>query len=680
MNLSIFRKVTSLLLVTCFFAFLSCKNQPTEKYDVVVYGGTSAGVIAAYTAKVQGKSVLLIEPTNHLGGLTTGGLGQTDIGNKYAITGLSRDFYRRVGTHYGKLEQWTFEPHVAKGIFLEYLEKAGVEVVYNKQLTAVDKEGTIIRQITVKDATLENATLENAESGVEETIFAKVFIDATYEGDLLAKAGVSYTVGREANSQYGENWNGVQLMDKHQFPEGVDPYVEKGNPASGLLWGVSDESLAPTGSGDKKVQAYNFRLCLTDSVENQVPITRPVGYDSTNFELLLRYIEVKKPHELNWALMHIQPMPGRKTDINNSGPFSTDFIGENYDYPDATYEEREKIIEEHKLYTQSLLYFLGNDIRVPEHLRNEMQKWGYPKDEYMDSDNFSPQLYVREARRMVGEYVMSEKHCIGEEKVGDGIGMAAYTMDSHNTQRLVVDGMAKNEGDVQQGTPNPFPISYRSIIPKKEECTNLLVPVCLSASHIAFGSIRMEPVFMVLGQSAGLAAAMAVAAMDIDANVSVQDVDVVALQKKLRENPLSNGSTSEILIDNEDKTQVKVTGEWEADATAGNRYGKNYLINASSEAEGQSVTFQPNFNVSGEYKIYVYVPEHPELAETYSLKVKHSTATEEVYLTTTAGKNDWLYAGTFPFERDKGNNLLIEKIDSKGVIIADAVLFLPVGK
>ena len=388
-----------------------------------------------------------------------------------------------------------------------------------------EKEGTTIRQIRVKDA----------ESGKEEMIAAKVFIDATYEGDLLAKAGVSYTIGREANAQYGENWNGVQLLDKHQFPEeGVDPYVEKSNPSSGLLWGISSETLAPTGSEDKKMQAYNFRLCLTDSVENQIPITRPLGYDSTNFELLLRYIEVKKPHELNWALMHIQPMPNRKTDINNSGPFSTDFIGENYDYPEATYQEREAIIKKHELYTKSFLYFLGNDPRVPEHLRNEMKQWGYPKDEYVDSENFTPQLYVREARRMVSNYVMTEKHCVGEEVVDDGIGMAAYTMDSHNAQRLVVNGTVKNEGDVQQGTPNPFPISYRSIIPKKSECTNLIVPVCLSASHIAFGSIRMEPVFMVLGQSAGLAAVMS-----INANKGVHDIDVKTMQVSLKENPLS---------------------------------------------------------------------------------------------------------------------------------------------
>lgn len=534
-----FGKYIVLILFICSSVF-SCTEDKTTTYDIIVYGGTSAGVTAAYAAKMQGKSVLIIEPTNHLGGLTTGGLGQTDIGNKYAITGLSRDFYRRIGAHYGKLEQWTFEPHVAKNIFLEYLKKADIPIKYHRELTEVTKDGTVIKCIAVK----------NTETNTDEAYDAKVFIDATYEGDLMAMAGVSYTVGREANSVYGENWNGVQLLDKHQFPEGVDPYVEKGNPKSGLLWGVSNKPLAPTGSGDKTVQAYNFRLCLTDSTENQIPITRPAGYDSTNFELLLRYIEVKKPHELNWALMHIQPMPGRKTDINNSGPFSTDMIGESYDYPDASYEERVEIVEKHKLYTQSLLYFLGNDPRVPEHLRNEMKQWGYPKDEYKDSDNFTPQLYIREARRMVSDYVMTEKHCIGEEVVEDGVGMAAYTMDSHNTQRLVVDGMAKNEGDVQQGTPNPFPISYRSIIPKKSECTNLLVPVCLSASHIAFGSIRMEPVFMVLGQSAGLAAAMA-----LDVNANIHEVDVEVMQKSLLENPLSDNSTAAILIDNSDKNR-----------------------------------------------------------------------------------------------------------------------------
>ena len=657
-----FSKYTISALLICSLA-LSCNKEVTKTYDIIVYGGTSAGVTAAYAAKMQGKSVLIIEPTNHLGGLTTGGLGQTDIGNKYAITGLSRDFYRRIGTHYGKLEQWTFEPHVAKDIFLEYLKKADIPVKYHRQLTDVTKEGTSIERIKVKDI----------EAGAEETYAAKVFIDATYEGDLMAMAGVSYTIGREANSVYDENWNGVQLLDKHQFPEGVDPYVEKGNPASGLLWGVSNETLAPTGSGDKKVQAYNFRLCLTDSVQNRIFITRPDGYDSTKFELLLRYIEIKKPHELNWALMHIQPMPGRKTDINNSGPFSTDMIGENYDYPDASYEERAEIINKHKLYTQSLLYFLGSDPRVPEHLRTEMLQWGYPKDEYTDTDNFSPQLYVREARRMVSDYVMTEKHCTGEDIVEDGIGMAAYTMDSHNTQRLVVGGMAKNEGDVQQGTPNPFPIAYRSIIPKKSECTNLLVPVCLSASHIAFGSIRMEPVFMVLGQSAGLAAAMAV-----DAENNVHNVDVSAMQQRLLENPLSDDTTAEILIDNTDENQVIKTGNWEIDATARNRYGVDYLVNSATESTGQEIKFQPEFKKPGNYKVYIYVPERDNLAETYSLKITTKDKTEPIFLNTQFAKNDWSFVGEFSFEKNKENGLTIEKSASREAVVADAVLFLPI--
>lgn len=651
-----------LLKLFIFSLMFSCTKESVKTYDIIIYGGTSAGVTAAYAAKMQGKSVLIVEPTNHLGGLTTGGLGQTDIGNKYAITGLSRNFYRQIGAYYGKLEQWTFEPHVAKSIFIEYLEKADVAVKYHQQLTKLTKNGTVIKNITVIDT----------EANTEKTYAAKIFIDATYEGDLMAMAGVSYTVGREANTVYDENWNGVQLLDKHQFPEGVDPYVEKGNPKSGLLWGISNETLASAGSGDEKIQAYNFRLCLTDSVQNRLPITRPAGYDSTKFELLLRYIELKKPHELNWALMHIQPMPGRKTDINNSGPFSTDMIGANYDFPNSTYSERAKIIEEHKLYTQSFLYFLGSDPRVPEHLRMEMLKWGYPKDEYINTDNFSPQLYVREARRMISDYVMTEKHCVGEEVVEDGIGMAAYTMDSHNTQRLVVNGMVKNEGDVQQGTPNPFPISYRSIIPKQTECTNLLVPVCLSASHIAFGSIRMEPVFMVLGQSAGLAASMA-----IETDNNVHKIDIAKMQQSLREDPLSDKSTAEILIDNADVNQLLLTGDWTVDASTRNSYGKDYLINSSAKDSGQEVKFQPDFKQAGKYKIYIYVPDRENLAETYALKISTKEETETVFLNTSTGKNDWFYAGAFLFEPNKGGSLTIQKTTSQKAVVADAVLFLP---
>jgi hypothetical protein len=502
--------VLGLLLVQC------AKQDDTIEVDICVYGGTSSGVIAAYAARLQGKSVILIEPGKRLGGMSSGGLGQTDIGNKQAITGMARDFYKQIGKHYGKEEQWVFEPHVAEKVFLDHVKKAEIMVMYEHRLTSVTKEESNVSEIE----------LEHSKGSEKNKIIrAKMFIDCSYEGDLMAKAGVSYTIGRESNEQYNETYNGVQLLDKHQFRDGVDPYVIPGKPESGLIWGVSSDALEATGRGDRKVQAYNFRLCLTNNPDNRIDITRPADYDSTKFELLLRQIKSYPPDSLNWQLLHIAPMPNQKTDINNCGGFSSDMIGMNYDYPDGDYATREKIFQEHLSYTKGWLYFLGHDPRMPVHLRNEMLQWGYPKDEYMDNDHFTPQLYIREARRMVSDYVMTQHHCQGREIAQDVAGMAAYTMDSHNIQRIVVNGMVKNEGDVQIGGFGPYPVSYRSIVPKKSECTNLIVPVCLSASHIAYGSIRMEPVFMVLGQSAATAACMA-----IDAGSSVQEIDVMKLR------------------------------------------------------------------------------------------------------------------------------------------------------
>ena len=507
--------------VGCVIFFMTNSfAQKIMEADICIYGGTSGGVIAAYTAKLQGKSVILIEPGKHLGGMSSGGLGQTDIGNKQAITGLARDFYRDIGKHYGKEEQWIFEPHVAETIFLNYVRIAKINVLYSFRLHAVNKMSNRITEIAI----------EHADGHQENKIVrAKMFVDCSYEGDLMAKAGVSYTVGRESNSLYGETLNGVQFKDKHQFRDGIDPYVVPGKPESGLIWGVAPHVLLPNGSGDKKLQAYNFRLCLTNQPENQIAISRPVDYDSTKYELLIRQLKSFTPDSLNWQLMHIAPMPNHKTDINNCGGFSSDIIGMNYDYPESDYATRQKIIKAHESYTKGWLYFLGHDTRVPLHLRNEMLTWGYPKDEYVDNDHFSHQLYIREARRMVSDYVMTQHHCEGREKADDGVGLAAYTMDSHNCERVVVNGMVKNEGDVQVGGFGPYPVSYRSIVPKKKECSNLVVPVCLSASHIAYGSIRMEPVFMVLGQSAVLAACMA-----IDSKKAIQDIDVKKLQTILK--------------------------------------------------------------------------------------------------------------------------------------------------
>lgn len=485
----------------------------SESFDVAVYGGTSGGVAAAVQAARMGKTVVLIEPGQHLGGLTSGGLGATDIGNKSAIGGISREFYRRLGKHYGKDEAWTFEPHVAQQVMGDLVREVGVTVVLGERLD-------LPRGVKKKAGRITSIGMESGRS-----FAARLFIDASYEGDLMAKAGVSFHVGREANSVYDETFNGVQLgSKKHQFKVPVDPYLTPGEPASGLLPGIKAEGPGDHGQGDRRVQAYNFRLCLTDEPANRIAFPKPAGYNPLRYELLLRYIQAGVFDALGSNL----PMPNHKTDLNNNGAFSSDNIGMNYDYPDGDYAKRQEIYEEHVTYQQGLMWFLANDPRLPEKVRGEVNRWGLCKDEFQDNSGWPHQLYVREARRMISDYVMNQHHCQGRQVADHSIGLAAYGMDSHNTQRWVKDGYASNEGDVQVHGFRPYPIAYRSIIPKRAECDNLLVPVCLSASHIAYGSIRMEPVFMVLGQSAATAACLA-----IDDDKAVQEIDLKTLDERL---------------------------------------------------------------------------------------------------------------------------------------------------
>jgi len=549
-------KITRTLIAIIIFTIitlLSCNSKNNEKLtsaDVVIYGGTSAGISAAIQTARLGKSVILIEPTNRLGGLTTGGLGQTDIGNKQVIGGISREFYQNIRRYYedsanwvwqmrseykdggqtrsdkNEDAMWTFEPSAALKVYHDMIKDLDIQIIYNQRLnrtTGVSKTDNTIKSITM-------------ESG--DKYYGKMFIDGTYEGDLLAAAGVTYTIGREANSQYGESLNGVQANDTsrtlsgglsansrhHNFVLGVDPYIISGDPTSGLLSGIN-QTVEEDGSGDKHIQAYCFRMCLTDHPKNRIPFEKPKDYNELNYELLFRNYE-SGYNRIPWIN---SKMPNRKSDSNNRDGFSTDFIGQNYDYPEASYEERERIIQKHLSHQQGLMWTLAYHPRIPEEIREEVSRWGTCKDEFERENGWQQQLYIREARRMISDFVMTQKHCEKIEIVLDGVGMAAYGMDSHHTQRYINShGYASNEGNVEAHVNAPFPISYRSIVPQKEECSNLLVPICLSATHIAYGSIRMEPVFMVLGQSSAVIACLA-----IEEDKAVQEIAYNEIRNKL---------------------------------------------------------------------------------------------------------------------------------------------------
>ncbi len=651
----------------------SCRNEPGEQYDIIVYGGTSSGVIAAYAAKMEGKKVLLIEPGRHPGGLSSSGLGQTDIGNKYAVTGLARDFYRRLGDHYGKLEAWKFEPHVAGKVFRDYISEADIRVLYDFRLKDLKKKNKRIVSLDLERSS-------EAEHPDNRTVYGSCFIDCSYEGDLMARAGVSYTVGRESNSTYGETWNGVQLAVYHQFPDGIDPYIHPGDPSSGLCPGIQATGMAPQGSGDTLVQAYNYRLCLTRDTGNMVPVTRPPGYDPVRYELLRRVIlqrEKEGDKQKLGMYLIISPMPNGKTDINNKGPMSTDGIGMNYAYPEGNWEVRDSIAAQLEDYTKGLLYFLGHDTSVPRYLREQMLSWGWAADEFTDNNNFPYQMYVREARRMIGEYVMTQHNCMGDSTVDDGIALAAYTMDSHNCQRIVLNGMVKNEGDVEIGKFPPYQISYRSLTPEREQCENLLVPVCLSASHIAFGSIRMEPVFMVLGQVSGLAAAMA-----LDAGKPVQDIDVDALKTRLQKDPLQNGTPPDLLVDNSDSSMVSIEGNWEKLSYWMGQNKTDHLLHQPSEGEAM-VTFSPDLGLEPlTYDVYLYVPRKPWNDTTFAgyshrtlVKVKSGGEVTSRTIDLDAHIFDWAPVGTFHLK--KGDFIRIVANDPLYPVPADAVLLVP---
>jgi hypothetical protein len=542
--------IFKLLLLVPLLLASSCENRQKTgddkqfSADVLVYGGNSSAVIAAVQVARMGKEVILVSPDKHLGGLSSSGLGWTDTGNKAVIGGLAREFYHRLYLYYQdeaawpwqKKEEygnrgqgnvaidgenrtmWIFEPHAAEQVFEELVAEYKIPVHREAYL---DREGGVFME---EGTILSIRTLEGA------IYQADVFIDASYEGDLMAASGVSYTVGRESVDQYGEQWNGIQtgvLHHGHHFKSDISPYVIPGDPDSGVLPRISTEDPGEYGEGDHRVQAYCFRMCLTNHPENRLAISRPEDYDSTQYELLSRVFAS------GWreVFQKFDPIPNHKTDVNNHGPFSTDNIGKNYDYPEATYDRRREIINEHISYQKGLLWFLCSDPSVPADIRDRMNQWGYALDEFTDNGHWPHQIYVREARRMVGEFVMTEKEVLRKSPVDQSVGMGSYTMDSHNVQRYIKpDGFVQNEGDIGVFPGEPYQIDKRSLLPLKSECSNLLVPVCLSSSHIAFGSIRMEPVFMILGQSAATLAVMA-----IDSERGIHAVPYEKLRQELLE-------------------------------------------------------------------------------------------------------------------------------------------------
>jgi hypothetical protein len=682
------------MLLIPLLAALTSWAPSEDDADLVVYGGTSAGVIAAVQAKKMGRSVLIVCPDKHLGGLSSSGLGFTDTGNKAVIGGLSRDFYHRVWKYYQKPETWTqqkreeygnkgqgtpamdgehrtmwiFEPRVAEAVFEDYVREFAIPVHRDRWLDRKDgvkKEGDRIVSIR----TLDGAVWRG-----------KMFIDATYEGDLMAAAGVSYHVGREANATYGETWNGNQvgtLHHTHWFRKPVSAYVVPGDPASGLLPGISADPPGEKGGADHRLQAYCYRMCLTNAAENRIPFEKPEGYDPKQYELLLRVFETGWREHFG----KFDPIPNHKTDTNNHGPFSTDCIGANYDYPEATYERRREILAEHQRYQKGLMYFLANEARLPEEVRKAVSTWGLPKDEFLDNGHWPHQIYVREARRMIGAYVMTELDCLDKRPTPESVGMGSYTLDSHNVRRYVLpDGNVQNEGDIGVHCPRPYKVAYGALVPRKGQVANLIVPVCVSSSHIAYGSIRMEPVFMVLGQSAATAALLA-----LQAGSALQELPYERLRARLLEDgqvleyggaaagaSLGGEKLSGIVVDD---AQAKRTGSWAESHVQSPYVGSGYLHDENAGKGAKKLRFEVPLPKPGKYEVRLAYTPNPNRATNVPVTIEHAGGSTTVKIDERKTPEIEKVFATLGAHEFSGTKAVIEvsNAGTDGYVVVDAI-------
>lgn len=653
--------------------------------DLVVYGGTPGGISAAIAAAREGARVTVIEPTRWIGGMVTGGLARTDKGREETIGGLAREFFSKAAAVKPGTPMWYAEPHVNLATFQAMLKEAGVTVITGQLLASVKKDGARITSLTTSDGTAHEATM---------------FIDATYEGDLMAKAGVSYIVGREGTSQYGEPLAGFHPMPIRprtaevmgsDCPDlgGKGPSYIHGTPASisaldeqgRLLPGVFKANAEP-GSADKLTQAYNFRICVTRNAENRVPFPKPANYDAARYELLLRLIK-SFPAVPFGRLFHLGAVANEKFDLNAQGLFSTDYPGANTGYPDGDAETRAAIWQDHIDYTQGMLWFLGHDERVPQALRDQTNTFGLCKDEFTDNAHWPYALYVREGRRMIGEYVLVQKDLQREIFKKDSIGMGSFVIDCHIVQRIVAeDGTVRDEGSFQDAPALPYQIPYRSLTPKRAECENLLVPVCLSASHIAYCSLRMEPVYMTLGHASGLAAVMA-----IKAKSAVQAVDVPALQTKLLEQQavlelasLKTMAWSFSLPGMvKDEQEAVMQGHWMS-STYGSPVDGSSLHDENSEKGAKSATYKLSVPKAGKYEVRVSYASAPNRASNVPVTIIHAegkaTATVNQRKAPPIDKL-FISLGTYLFAADKPAVIIISNEETNGIVGVDAVQLLP---
>ncbi len=642
-------------------------NGQDHNYDIVVYGATASGTIAAIAAAGEVADVLLVEPGSNIGGMVTGGLSHNDYGDRTVIGGMALDFYKKVADHYNKpLYYWRGpEPHVGEEIFREWLQEADVSLLFGKQVQEVLKKDGRIGRIILSDGS---------------HVKGKVFIDASYEGDLMSRAGISYTVGREGVLDFGESWAGRRaiLPDGHQMLPRVSPFDENGD----VLPLINPAPLVGEGEADEAVQGYGFRLIVTENESNRIPFPRPYGYDPTQFDLVKRYYEV---HPDAGNMVHLWPtLPNDKADLNSSGPISTNVVnGLNWEYPDADYARRRVIWQSMKDYTLGLLYFLSNDPSIPERIRKETSEMGLCKDEFVENDHWPHQLYIRVARRMIGEYFMTQHDLESDTVKYDAIGMGSYNIDVRHVRRTYIQVSrfpelhyeVYNEGYISIPVA-PYEIPYRSLLPNYNECTNLIVPVCMSASFVANASIRMEPQYMVMGHAAGIAAAMAA-----KNSKPVHKIDIDVLQHKLKEQNqvLSLGDNPygaflydrEIIIDNNMKRFTRKTGSWVGNETEHNgRYQMNYVQNDSHKG---TFVFRPWIEEDGRYEISIWYPAKENYSKEVSVQIMHSEGTKLLKINQQKNGGRWVNIGTFGLPGGYSEVVTIIADQVNGRVVADAI-------